>query len=285
MSSTTRSPVLATTLLLLLAGCGGTSEARPDGEADSTATEATEATATAQPGTVAEDGEAAAEGPAGDGEVAADGEAAGRKGTTAGGEATEREETASDGGAAAPERRDPEPEPARMTLAAGVEMRAALDDSLDTETLAPGDAFSATVGEAVVQDPYVAVPTGSRVYGRVTEMREPSGEEAGVIVLALDSIRVRGTVRPLAAEITDTQVQTRGEMKDEGKKIGAGAAAGALLGAIVGKDVKGAVIGAAAGAAAGTAVALGTKERYGVLPKGSVLTLRLTEPLEVPAPR
>jgi len=186
-----------------------------------------------------------------------------------------------------PAAEEAEPTPAereRLTLAAGLQMAATLDDSLDTETLRVGAPFTATVAEPVVQDPYVAVPGGSRVYGRVTEVRQPDGEEPGLIRLALDSIRVRDATSPLAAEITDTQVATRGEMKDEDKKIGGGAAAGALIGAIVGKDVKGAVIGAAAGAAAGTAVALGTKAQYGVLPRGSRLTLRLTEPLEVAAP-
>lgn len=180
---------------------------------------------------------------------------------------------------------DRAPSPARRTLATGVEMSATLDDSLDTESLEAGTAFTATLAEHVVQDEHVVVPTGSRVYGRVTEVRQPSGDQRGVIVLALDSIRVRENVRPLSAEITDADVTTRGEMKDEGKKIGGGAAAGAIIGAIVGKDVKGAVIGAAAGAAAGTAIALGTKEQYGVLPKGTALTLRLTEALTVAVPR
>lgn len=182
---------------------------------------------------------------------------------------------------------EPEPAPAggeRLTLPEGLQMTATLDDSLDTEELEAGTAFTATVDEPVVQDPYVAVPAGSRVYGRVTQVRQPEGEQPGLIRLAMDSIRVREAASPLAAEITDTELATRGEMKDEAEKIGGGAAAGALIGAIVGKDVKGAVIGAAAGAAAGTAVALGTQARYGVLPKGSRLTLRLTGPLEVAAP-
>lgn len=193
------------------------------------------------------------------------------------------EATTVDAGSDRPARRASTP--AQTTLATGVQMSVTLDDSLDTETLRVGTPFTATVAEAVVQDPHVVVPKGSGVYGRVTKVRQPSGDEVGLIVLALDSIRVRETVRPLAAEITDTDVETRGEMKDEAEKIGGGAAAGALIGAIVGKDVKGAVIGAAAGAAAGTAIALGTKTQYGVLPRGTALTLRLTEPLTVPAAR
>lgn len=176
--------------------------------------------------------------------------------------------------------------PARRSLAAGVEMSTTLDEALDTEHLKAGDAFTATVAEAVADGgTHVVVPKGSRVYGRVTKVRQPSGDEVGIIALALDSIQVRGTAQPLAADITSTDVETRGEMKNEAEKIGGGAAAGAIIGAIVGEDVKGAVIGAGAGAAVGTVIALGTKAHYGVLPKGTGLTLRLTEALSVPTAR
>jgi hypothetical protein len=54
-----------------------------------------------------------------------------------------------------------------------------------------------------------------------------------------------------------------------------------VLGAIVGGDVQGALTGAALGAGAGTVISLGTSNQQAVLEAGSVLTLRLTEPLEV----
>lgn len=241
--------LLSVLTILALAACGPAADGGADSEADSAAAD-----------TAASAGSASASSPATSGDRPA---------------------------ASQPPAEEPEPAPARgerLTLAEGLEMTATLDDSLDTEELEAGTAFTATVSEPVVRDSYVAVPGGSRVYGRVTEVRQPDGDRPGLIRLAMDSIRVREATSPLAAEITDTELATRGEMKDEAEKIGGGAAAGALIGAIVGKDVKGAVIGAAAGAATGTAVALGTKARYGVLPKGSLLTLRLTEPLEVAAP-
>lgn len=248
MRRLTLASVPSLALLLTLAACGGTSEAA-SASADSTSADS-----------AAADSTPAAAAPA----------------------ASPAKKTTADAGSKPADRA---PSPAQRTLATGVEMNATLDDSLDTESLEAGTAFTATLADAVVQDEHVVVPTGSRVYGRVTEVRQPSGDQRGVIVLALDSIQVRETTRPLSAEITNADVTTRGEMKDEGKKIGGGAAAGAIIGAIVGKDVKGAVIGAAAGAAAGTAIALGTKEQYGVLPKGTALTLRLTEALTVAVPR
>ena len=57
-------------------------------------------------------------------------------------------------------------------------------------------------------------------------------------------------------------------------------AGGAIIGAIVGGK-KGAAIGTAAGGGAGTAVVLSTRGKEVRLPKGSALTLRLSEPVTI----
>ena len=63
-------------------------------------------------------------------------------------------------------------------------------------------------------------------------------------------------------------------------KIGAPAAGGAIIGAIAGGK-KGAAIGTAVGGGAGTAVVLSTRGEEVHLPKGSALSVKLTEPLTV----
>ena len=62
-------------------------------------------------------------------------------------------------------------------------------------------------------------------------------------------------------------------------KIGVGAAAGALVGQILGQDTESTLAGAGVGAAVGTAVALATRGGSAKLPAGSVLTVRLDEPV------
>src|SRR5204862_8119027 len=68
--------------------------------------------------------------------------------------------------------------------------------------------------------------------------------------------------------------------KKDALEIGAPAAGGALVGALIGGK-KGAAIGGAAGGGAGTAVVLSTRGKEVRLPRGSALTLRLSEPVTV----
>lgn len=215
--------------------------------------------------------------------AAARGEAPSATGTTAESTPAEEPRRAQPG---SPPRAEERPSPTvRATLAAGTEFPVTLNDSLDTRSLQAGQRFTATVGQAVANDTRVVLPAGSTVIGRVTEVREPRSDSVGVVVLTVDSIRVRDATLAVRASIVDAEVQSRSEMTDEGAKIGGGAAAGALIGAIAGKDVKSALIGAAGGAAAGTAIAMGTKRQYGVMPPGAILRLRTDEPLTVTVPR
>lgn len=255
-----RSALLLAGLLIPLWACGGTPEAE------------------SSEGSTAEDSVAAAEADSVSASPTAEAAAGERRGSES--------ESRRDAGTRTPPRPEQRPGPTvRATLPAGTEFPVTLNDSLDTRSLQAGERFTATVGQAVANDARVVVPSGSEVIGRVTEVRQPEGDSVGVVVLAVDSLRVRDATLALSASIVDAQVESRSEMTDEAAKIGGGAAAGAIIGAIAGKDVKSAIIGAAGGAAAGTAIAMGTKRRYGVLPRGAILRLRTDEALTVTVPR
>lgn len=250
-----RSTLLLAGLLIPLWACGGTPEAE------------------SAEGSAEEDSVAAAQ---------ADSVAAEAAEERSGSESASRR----DAGTRTPPPAEERPSPTvRATLPAGTEFPVTLNDSLDTRSLQAGQRFTATVGQAVANDARVVLPSGSEVIGRVTEVRQPQGDSVGVVVLAVDSVRVREATLPLAASIVDAEVESRSEMTDEAAKIGGGAAAGAIIGAIAGKDVKSAIIGAAGGAAAGTAIAMGTKRQYGVLPRGATLRLRLDEAVTATVPR
>jgi len=71
---------------------------------------------------------------------------------------------------------------------------------------------------------------------------------------------------------------------DSVAKIGGAAVAGSILGAIFGGE-RGAAIGGSIGAAGGTAAALNGEAEPAVLPAGSRLTVRLSRPATIMAPR
>lgn len=261
-----RGTLLFALLLLPLWACGGTPEAQ---SADEIAEE---------------DSAAAVEAATADEEPAAEEPAAEPPRETAARTQPASEPRTSEPRTAAPEEEAPSPT-VRATLPAGTEFPVTLNDSLDTRSLQAGDRFTADVGQAVANDSRIVIPSGSEVVGRVTDVRPPRNDSVGVLVLSVDSLRVRGSQTALVASVVDAEVETRSEMTDEGAKIGGGAAAGAIIGAIAGKDVKSAIIGAAAGGAAGTAIAMGTKSEYGVLPRGALLRLRLDESVTLTVPR
>lgn len=167
----------------------------------------------------------------------------------------------------------------REELPRATELTVRLEQTLDSQYHGAGSEFSATVRHDVMDaEGLVLIPSGTAVYGHIGDFRE----DPPALQLEFDRIEVRGERLDLDAEVVSVTPRRESEMTDEGKKIGGGAVAGAILGAVIGGGAKEAVIGAAAGAAAGTGVALATKKTRAYLPAGSVLGIRLVEPLEVP---
>jgi hypothetical protein len=167
------------------------------------------------------------------------------------------------------------------SLPSGTTLSVTLDQEIGTKSSKVGDTFVATVTDQVVaQNGAVAVPTGAKVYGKITGLDNSDrvGEQAAIKV-DFERIVVNGTSNPLYARVTATNLQTRGgDTRDETlKKAGIGAAAGAVLGAVVGgADLDKILLGGALGAAAGTVVSLGMGDVEGVLPAGTAMTLQTT---------
>ncbi len=167
---------------------------------------------------------------------------------------------------------------------AGTSMQARLNQDLSTGESAVNETFTMSLLTPVrSSDGSTLIPEGARVEGIITGLRESRDVATpAVIRVNLRSITWGGRTVPVAAEITQANPQRQGNTAEDALRgAAAGAAAGAVLGAIVGGDVQGALTGAALGAGAGTVISLGTSNQQAVLEAGSVLTLRLTEPLEV----
>lgn len=168
------------------------------------------------------------------------------------------------------------------SLPPGTQLDVTLDNAIGTKVSHLGDAFTATVQNAVVaQNGQTAVPAGAKIYGTVTGLQDRSNPtETAVIKLDFSRLEMYGRSHPFQAKITATNLQTTGgDTRNETiKKAGIGAAAGAVLGAVLsGGDLSKILVGGALGAAAGTAISLGMGDSEAVLPAGSRMTLQTTQ--------
>lgn len=184
----------------------------------------------------------------------------------------------------------PEAEPREgggtLTVAEGTSVTVTLLDSLSTEHNEPGDAFTVVTSQPLQAGGRLAVPAGTEIRGTVTAVQhsERAGRPA-VLKVDFDELRMDGQAFPIQASVVDANPETRGRTStaEGAAQVGATTAAGAILGRIIGGGERGTLVGAAVGAAAGTAIVLGTQDTDAVLAEGSAMTIRLDEPLEIPA--
>jgi hypothetical protein len=180
---------------------------------------------------------------------------------------------------------DPEPRARTAVISIGTMMSLTLDEALSTETSQPGDAFMATVHEAVHDaDGTIVIPAGATVRGRVTHVQK-SGRvgETALLNVAFEAVSWDDARYPLDATVVQANPErlSRSSTAEQIGKVAAGAAAGALIGRVIGGRNRDAVKGAVVGAAAGTAIALGTADVDAVLKAGSLMVIRIDQPIEV----
>ena len=119
-----------------------------------------------------------------------------------------------------------------------------------------------------------------------SDKRNVSAERSGKVkgrahvAVRFDTITPRGDDERYRIRTVAVQRTAPATKKKDAVKIGGGAAGGAIIGAIVGGK-KGAAIGTAVGGGAGTAAVLATRGDEVHLPRGSALTLRLSEPVTI----
>jgi hypothetical protein len=170
---------------------------------------------------------------------------------------------------------------ATHTVPPGTELQAALTTTLDSGTNRVGDTFVATVTEPVHVDSEPVIAAGSKITGRVTEVKAARrGAGNASLTLRFDSLILpQGEVLPITASFSDS---TGGRKKRNSAIIGGSAAGGAILGRILGEDSKDAIVGAVVGGAVGTGVVVAQEGAQVRLPAGTVLVLQLGEALQVP---
>jgi hypothetical protein len=161
-------------------------------------------------------------------------------------------------------------------MPAGQELDVRLLTTLDSDTAQPEDRFEATTVVDLVQDGRVLVPAGSVVRGLVRDVHRASRtQRAGELTLSFDEVVIGGQTYQIRANAVDT-IKSEG-IRGETGRIAAGAGVGAIVGGIIG-GVKGALAGILIGAG-GTIAA--TEGKDVKIPDGTVLRIRLEEPVWV----
>ena len=170
-----------------------------------------------------------------------------------------------------------------FTLPEGTKLAVRLDSAVGSDSSRVEDPIEATLTDGVVVDGTEVLPAGSLVRGEVAAV-QAAGKVKGRASLALrfGSVSVAGRDEryPIAARVDLMAPATKGE---DALKIGIPAAGGAIVGGVIGGK-KGAAIGTAIGGGAGTAVVLSTSGEEIRMPRGTVLSLRLDQAVDVRVP-
>lgn len=175
------------------------------------------------------------------------------------------------------------PEPVRVTVPQGTAVHVTLSTEIGSATSQVGDTLTATTTSPVLVGDRVAIPTGSTIRGRVTDVVQGKkglkiSEKGGAVALSFDKVTTpRGDSTAMSGSLTSVA-------SSSGKTagiIGGSAAGGALLGKILGGSSKDAAIGAVVGGGIGTGIAAGTKGKELVIPAGTNLAVILDQPLVI----
>jgi hypothetical protein len=172
--------------------------------------------------------------------------------------------------------------PVALSLAAGTTLTAATNAEIRSHKNKIGDTVTATIANDVKdRSGRVVIPAGSEVVLKVTAIKESENksDKTGTLTVQPTSVIMNGQSYPLTASIegVTTELQGRGTNAGDVAKPAAGAAVGAVVGRVLGGSSKGAIIGGVIGGAVGAQRAVETKDRDVVLPKGTSVTLSLTE--------
>lgn len=167
--------------------------------------------------------------------------------------------------------RTAEPAPSGpVTIAAGTSVLVKLSDTLDSGRQSTGHKFSGVLEGALVSNGVTVAAAGSKVYGVITEAvkaRRIAGNAK--IMVTITDINIGGVITPLTASSINALTKPTGA-SSAGKMV-----RGAAIGALVdGSD------GAKTGAKVGLGVAILRGGNQVVIPAGTLLEFRLSQPLE-----
>lgn len=173
-------------------------------------------------------------------------------------------------------------------------IRVRMDQEITSRDARVGDRFSTTVTEPVYSRGVEVIPAGSKVWGRVSSVRQAGRRTPGSIAVSFNQVQLpSGMSRAMNGSLTSLQadkvnadnegtVRGRSNTKRDAVFIGGGAATGAIIGAIAGGG-KGAAIGAILGGGLGTGARVYEKEQEAVVKSGTEFGVILNQSVSLPA--
>jgi hypothetical protein len=162
------------------------------------------------------------------------------------------------------------------TVPVGTELDVRLQTPLNSGTAKVEQRFEATTVADITVNGMAVVPAGTLVRGFVSSVRAAGKlERKGSLTLSFDEIRLNDKSLRLRASVEQA---IDGKMAQDAQRIGAGAVIGGIIGGIIGGG-KGALVGVLVG---GGGTMASTEGSDVDLPLGTVLRIRLDQPLEVP---
>ena len=178
-------------------------------------------------------------------------------------------------------------------LAQGTNIRVKIGDKLSTKETTVGSAFQGEVVKDVYKDGSVIIPAGSELKGRVIGVSQGHhfGSSATLrlrpdLVLLPDGTAYHLFAQVARSEAAGTRTDSEGGIQPKSQLVknvaayGVGAGTGAVIGAYA-AGPGGAVAGSLIGAGVITAHLLLQHPTAAVVPKGSIVTFSLTEPMEL----
>ncbi|HET7751234.1 MAG TPA: TrbI/VirB10 family protein, partial [Terriglobales bacterium] len=182
----------------------------------------------------------------------------------------------------------------QLSVPAGTEIDATLQDALSSKTANTGDTFTAVVAQPVhAANGEVAIPAGTVINGEVTESEQgktlPTVRGKGRLAFRFKDITLPShrsfPVEATLLSVHDKKAGSEGEVtsstggKTVAKDVGIGAGLGTVAGLIFGSALKGLAIGAIAGGG----YVLATQGKDVDVPAQSGMKLRLDQALSIPA--
>jgi len=159
-----------------------------------------------------------------------------------------------------------------------------METSVSSEMARVEDAVRARVARDVRVGDRIAIPAGSRVEGEVVTVERGGRlrERARLGVQFTSILTPDGTRLPIHTEVVFREGSSQG--RASASKIGGAALGGAIIGGILGGG-KGAAIGGSLGAGAGSAAVLAGGRNPATLSSGTLVTVRLEDPVVVTVER
>ena len=166
-----------------------------------------------------------------------------------------------------------------VTIPAGTTLSVRILSALASDSSKVEDRVRGSLAKAVAVEGTTALPPGTQLNGSVLEANE-SGRVKGRASIAFRFDRMTANGETLRIQTATVRREAAPDRKSDITKGGIGAGVGAIVGGVVGGG-KGAAIGAAAG---GTGAVLATKGKEVSIPSGTVVSVRLEDPITVSVP-